>query len=206
MRIIVDMLGAQPDALEDVSDARAALLRVADAVHAQRLADDVAGRHARIERRERILKDDLHLPSVGAQLRLGEMRDIRAVDLDLPRSRLDQPQDRATNGGLAAAGLAHQRERLAGADRERHAIDRIDVTGRAAQQALLDREMLLEVRDLENGRSRRLRHCRLRKSRSNASMPPSAPPASPHKAEIPAGTCRWRTDSAARRCSRTADW
>src|SRR5215213_10967402 len=134
------------------------------------------------------------------------MRDIRAVDLDLARGRLDQPQDCAADGGLAAAGFANQRERLTRADRERHAIDRIDVTGRAAQQALLDREMLLEARDLEDERLRRLRHGRLRRSHASASMPPSAPASSLHTAETHAGTFRARRGSAARTCSQLADW
>ncbi len=118
VRIVVDMLGAQPDALEDVGDARAAFLGVADAMHAQRLADDVACRHARVERGERVLEDDLHLPAIGAQLRLAEMRDVGAVDLDAARGRLDQAQDRAADCGFAAAGFTDQRERLARADFE----------------------------------------------------------------------------------------
>ena len=205
VRIVVDVLGAQADAAEDVGDARAAFLRVADAVHAQRLADDVAGGHARIERGERVLEDDLHLPPVGAQLRLAEMRDVGAVDRDAAGGRLDQPQDRAADRGLAAAGFADQRERLAGADFQRHAVDRVDVAGRAAQQALLDREMLLEVLDLEHQRSR-LRHDPLRTAARNASTRPSAPGASPRRPAPRCGSDRPRTDSAARTRSRAADW
>ena len=205
MRIVVDVLGAQADALEDVRDAGAALLRLADAVHAQRFADDVARRHARIERRERVLEDDLHLPPVGAQLPLVEMRDVGAVDPDPARGRLDQAEDRAPDGGLAAAGFADQRQCLAGADRKADAVNRVDVASGAAQQAFFDREVLLEVLDLENEPAC-VRHDRLRRFLGCASMRPSGRAASPRRAGTRAGTCRSRTDSVARTSSPAAGW
>ena len=45
---------------------------------------------------------------------------------DRAAGRLVQPQDRAAEGGLAAAGLADQAERLAALDRQRDAVDRLD--------------------------------------------------------------------------------
>src|SRR5437763_11809408 len=100
------------------------------------------------------------------------MRDVGAVDLDLARGRLDQAQDRAPDGGFAATGFADQRERFAGADRERHAVDRVDIAGGAAQKSLFDREMFLEAVDLENGTRSHLRHGRPRTAAPNASTPP----------------------------------
>ena len=113
VRIIVHLRLAQADALEQCGDALLHLAAARGAVHAHRLGDDVAGRHARIERGERVLEDDLHLPAVGPQLGLAQMRDVAAVDPDAAAGRLDQPQDRAADRRLAAAGFADQAERLA---------------------------------------------------------------------------------------------
>ena len=113
MRIVVHLRLAQADAVEQFGDALLHVLAARGVVHAHRLGHDVAGRHARIERGERVLKDDLHLPAVGPQLGLAQMRDVAAVDLDAAVGRLDQPQDGAPDGGFAAAGFADQAERLA---------------------------------------------------------------------------------------------
>ena len=51
----------------------------------QRLADDVAGRHARVERRIGILVDHLHLPAVGQHLLPVEIGDVLAADPDRAR-------------------------------------------------------------------------------------------------------------------------
>ena len=52
----------------------------------------------------------------------------------------------AADGGLAAAALADQTQRLAGADREADAVDGIDVADGAPQQTLAHGEVLPEVR------------------------------------------------------------
>ncbi len=150
-------------------------------MHAQRLADDLARRHARIERGERVLEDDLHLPPVGAQLRPAEARDVGTVELDAARGRLDQPQHGATDCRLAAARLADQPQRLARTDREADAVDREDMAGRAPQYALLDREMLLELPHLQDRRHgrRALRRC--------GGRPASAMPGSEEALRAPAG-------------------
>ncbi len=103
----------KPDAVEQLGDGALELAAARGPVHAQRLRHDVAGRHARIERGERILEDDLHLRPQRAQLRLGEMGDVASAERMRAGGRLDQPQDRASDRRLAAAGLAHQPERLA---------------------------------------------------------------------------------------------
>src|SRR5262249_46552162 len=80
----------QADAVEQAGDDLGQRLARRQAMDAQRLADDVAGRHPRVERRERILEDDLHPWADLAQLRLAEMRDVAAVEPDGARGRLDQ--------------------------------------------------------------------------------------------------------------------
>ena len=62
----------------------------ADPVDRQRLADDIAGRHARIERGVGILVDHLHLLPVGQHCPGVEIGDVDAADQDLPLGRLQQ--------------------------------------------------------------------------------------------------------------------
>ena len=58
----------------------------------------------------------------------------RAVEPDRAGGRLDQPQHGACDRRFAAAELADQAERLALADREADAVDRVDCADGAAQQ------------------------------------------------------------------------
>ena len=93
-------------------------------VQPDRLPDDVADVHARIERREGILEDDLHLAAQPAHVGWPEIHDGSAFIADIARRRLDQSQERAAERGLAAPGFAHDGECLAALHRNRDAVDR----------------------------------------------------------------------------------
>ena len=85
-----------------------------DAVDPQRLGDDVAHRHARVQRRVRVLEDDLHARGASAASDAAcSVGDVAALEDDLPGRRLDELHHRAPERRLAAAGLAHDAERLA---------------------------------------------------------------------------------------------
>ncbi|MGY4361227.1 hypothetical protein ACVW0J_007720 [Bradyrhizobium sp. i1.7.7] len=118
-----------------------------------RLGQDVAHAHARIEARERILEHHLHAAAHLAHRARMCVVDALAVEDHLARRDVEQPQDGTADRGLAAAGLADQRQRLALRDFERDTVDGIDIFGLAAEQALFDRKMLLEVVDLEQRRT-----------------------------------------------------
>src|ERR1700751_3576460 len=96
----------QPDLVEQRRDALVFVLAVGDAVDLQRLADDIARRHARVQGRERVLKDVLHLPAMGPQRRLAQPRDVVTVEPDCAAGRFDQPQHSARYGRLTAAAFA----------------------------------------------------------------------------------------------------
>jgi hypothetical protein len=84
----------------------------------QRLADDLADRHARIERGERVLEDHLDLAAQllqGVRAGLGQ---VLALEQRPPRGRLLQPQDQPPDGGLAATRFADEPQGLAGLDGE----------------------------------------------------------------------------------------
>ena len=105
---------------------------------------------ARIERLVRILVDDLHAPPQRTEVGLREARDVDAVEGDASRVRVDQPQDRLRGRGLAATGLAHERDHLATPDRQRDAGHRMheplrptqDRPAEAAGDAVADDEIV----------------------------------------------------------------
>ncbi len=72
-------------------------------VNDERLGDDRADRHARVERRVGILKDDLHVAPHAAHVRRTEGQHVRAVELHLSRGRLDEAKDAAADGRLPGA-------------------------------------------------------------------------------------------------------
>src|SRR5207237_1724687 len=68
VRVAVREIRVEADGLEQVAHARLAAAAGADAVHRQRLGDDVPDGHAGVERRIRILEDDLHFAPYLAQV------------------------------------------------------------------------------------------------------------------------------------------
>src|SRR5437867_3365176 len=99
----VRVLGAESDCSEQLGHALPAFVAAIEVVHAQRLGHDLAHRHARVQRRVRILEDDLQLASYVAHLATTEPRDVLAVEDDLARRRLEQLDDRPAERRLAAA-------------------------------------------------------------------------------------------------------
>ena len=137
VRVAPHVVGAEADGLEQFDDA---LLELApglrEPVDDQRLADDRADRHARIERGVGVLEDDLHVarqrPQLGRRL---SASDVAALEPDLARSRLDQAQDAAAGRRLAAARLADQAQRLAGSNLEADPVDRMHLLDAARQNS-----------------------------------------------------------------------
>ena len=76
------MGGVEPDLAQRIVDHPGALGRRADAVHLEALAHDLADRHARAERAEGVLEDDLHLAPQRPQIALGELLEVLAVEHD----------------------------------------------------------------------------------------------------------------------------
>ncbi len=129
VRVALGVLGLQPDHVEQGAHARRATRARGEPVHADRLADDAPDRHARVQRRVRVLEDDLRL-APERQQRAGRQRgDVLAVEDDASAGRLDGAQHEAAGRRLAAPALAHQPERLARLDREADAVDRAHERG-----------------------------------------------------------------------------
>jgi len=109
---------------------------------ADRLRDDVAHPHARIEARERVLEHHLHAAAQGPQAASGEPVDALARQIDLARGRVGQAQDHAAQRGLAATALAHHRQGFALRHREGDAVDRVDHADAPAQEPAFQGEVL----------------------------------------------------------------
>jgi hypothetical protein len=130
VRVAAHHVGAEAHLREDVGDHHVGLAAVSsEPEDGDALADDLAHGHVRVQRRVRILKDDLHAAAERAELLLGHLRDFPAVEEDAPRGGLDEAEDRAAERALSAARLAHEAERLAAADVERGAVDGVDDGG-----------------------------------------------------------------------------
>ena len=137
------MFGKQADEPHQLIDAlavRGAIARFA--VHLERLADDIAHAHARVQRAVRVLVDHLHAPPDRPHAILVVAGDVRALEHDAPGSRLQHAQDREPGGGLAASALADKAKRLAVPQREADLIDGLHGAGGTPQQnAAREREV-----------------------------------------------------------------
>src|SRR6185312_5498141 len=126
VRITFARRGIEPDLAQRIVDHPLALLGRADAVHLEALADDLRHRHARAERAERVLEDDLHLLAQRADVALAERLQVLAVEMDAAGAAL-QPQQREAERGLAGARFADQADRMALAERDADAVDRLHI-------------------------------------------------------------------------------
>src|SRR5439155_24074957 len=161
VRIAAGVLRKAPDAAQAVAHPGLPTAGVGEeTVDAERLADDLSHRHARVQGAVRILEDHLDLATDGPQLGLVQRRQIAALEHHTPARRPLELQDATARRRLAAARLAHQPERLAAMERERDAVDRAHDPTRTAEHPAADGEVLDDVPDLEK-RSRLGVHVRI---------------------------------------------
>ena len=145
------MFGQQADDLQQFAHPRFARSGIADLVHPHRLGQDLAHRHARIERGVGVLKDDLHVPAQPPQCILAEIGDFLAPETHRARRRIHQAQHETSRGRLAATGLADQRQRLAARDLEADILDGAHQTHLPAQDdAAAELKMFDQAVDLED--------------------------------------------------------
>src|SRR5215813_14652190 len=111
--IAAQMVGVETHRLQEVDHALLALLaRLGELVNDQGLSDDRAHRHPRIQGGVGVLKNDLHVTAEMPEGPLVQRGDFLVVEDDLARRGLNEAQNAAAGGRLAAAGLTHQAQRL----------------------------------------------------------------------------------------------
>ena len=132
VRVAVVVLRVQPDGLQQVLHRLLPATLGLDVLQPERRTDDLADGVPRVQRGVRVLEDHLDVATQRAHLPVGEVRDVVALEGDLAAGRLEQPGHQPRGGALAAAGLADDRERLAAAYVEVHAVDGLDGARRLA--------------------------------------------------------------------------
>ncbi len=157
MRVPVHVVRGQTDLAEHDGHPVGQLRASRDVVRDQRVADDLPERHPRVQRRERVLEDQPDLPLVRPQPGSGQLRQVddvpvRGAVTDLTGRRRLGPDDGPAQRRLAAPGLPHQSERLAGTDRQVHPVDGVYLPHSPAEEALLHREVHPEVPHVEHRR------------------------------------------------------
>jgi hypothetical protein len=141
VRILLDPLAYARDAdqIQDFGRAVHRLLFGYFPVQGDDLGDLLADRHRRVQRGQRVLKDhaDLVAPDL-AHVLFRERAQLLAFELDAAAddraASRQQVHDRQSSHGLAAAGLAHNADRLTSLNLERDSVD--GVYGTLAQPDL----------------------------------------------------------------------
>jgi hypothetical protein len=139
------MLRTKPDLLQQRFDPTTLLGALREAVNLDPLGDDRADAHPRVQRRIGILKDDLHGAAHASELGGGEREDVLAVEADLARRRLDQPEQAAPKRGLSATGLADDAQGLPCADLQVDTFDGANDELAASEESTADRVVLGET-------------------------------------------------------------
>ena len=116
----------------------------------QRLAHNPFDRHARIQRGERILEDDLNMRPDMHQLFAGQFfqvdpSQLRIIKPDFATGGIQQAHDGSGGGGLSAAAFTHQSQGFALLDKQVDPIDGLYHAHTAFNKTAFDRELLLEV-------------------------------------------------------------
>src|SRR5439155_9977764 len=110
----------------------------------------VEDRHARIERRIRVLKNHLEVGTRPAQIMTAELAQVLSSQNNSTVRRWNQLQNRPAQRGFATARFADQTENLPLLQRERDTIDGFDRTDMAAENhSTLHRKVGFQISDFE---------------------------------------------------------
>uniref|UniRef100_A0A6J7MXT6 Unannotated protein n=1 Tax=freshwater metagenome TaxID=449393 RepID=A0A6J7MXT6_9ZZZZ len=113
VRVPVAVLGIQPDDAQQFRNALCSPGGAVSPMHLERLGNGLVDLPARVERRVRILKDDLHLGAQRSHLLRGEPHQFAAPVPHRARRGFEQLQHAPGGGGLATTALADEAEGLA---------------------------------------------------------------------------------------------
>src|SRR5712692_11448334 len=102
MRIAIGEVRVQANDPEQLLHALLLLASTGQIVDLERLADDAADRHARVEARIRVLEDHLHLASHFSQFAATQCREALIEEIDGAASGLVELQNGAASRALAA--------------------------------------------------------------------------------------------------------
>ena len=119
----------EPNRAQHFADEFLTFLGILDASYYQRLRDDIADPPFRVERSDRILKDQLHTLAHLAQAIALHRGEVLAIEQNAPGDCPAQLQHRASQRRLAAAGLPDQTKGLASTHFQTDAGHRVNRLG-----------------------------------------------------------------------------
>ena len=130
--------GVEPDVVQRCRhDLAPVPSRQAAPLDEEPLLDDLGDGQTGRQRPVRVLEDDLHVAAEGTHRLRAEPVDLLPEKED-PTLGSGEPQQGEPERRLARTGLAHDSDRLALADHERDAVDRLHAPDRPAQKAASD--------------------------------------------------------------------
>ena len=97
MGIVQHLIGPQADLLEQLGDALTSFAACRQMMDEKRLTHDVARGHARVERSEWVLENDLHGTPMRTQFGFRKTGDIATFQPDGAAGRLDEAQNASRN-------------------------------------------------------------------------------------------------------------
>ena len=103
----------------------------------QRLRDDVCDAETRIQRTERVLKDDLHVAAQSPQFILAKRQQVLTIKVDTSGRWFDKPQDQTTERAFSRPGFANHPERFTRLDSEGHPVDGAHLSASASVEKRL---------------------------------------------------------------------
>lgn len=177
------------------------------------LADELAHRVARVERADRVLEDDLHVPAQRRQFVRRELGQILAPKADRPGSWFVEVKDGPPGGRLPAPAFSDQPERLAAGNRQAYPVDSVDRfvgaqhLARPAHVVVHDQVVDLEQRGPAGATSRSstsrttplLTRRSFHRCRPGSSMRSNVPARSLRGVAFPRGTVPWPAHNGGRR-------
>ncbi len=175
VRIAHHRIVGQADLGEEGARPRLAFGIVGDAVDAHRLDQCLADPAARIERGIGVLEDDLQLAAQRAHPCLAGGDDVLALEDYLAGIGLDEAEDGASSGRLAAAGLADKAEGLAVAHGEGDAVEGTHGDDARPRKAARHGEEFAQAGDGQDGISHGRPRSRLHVEGHAASSAPDDP-------------------------------
>src|SRR4029077_5071218 len=128
VRVAPHIARIEPDEVEQFGNHILAQARVADAMDDQRPANDLTDAHPRVERAERVLKNELNPAAKILQPLSVERQDIGrdppVVEHHRTGIRRQRTEQDLAQGRLATAAFAYEAETLAARDAQADTVDR----------------------------------------------------------------------------------
>ena len=113
------------------------------------LRHDVLDQPAGVQGPVGVLEDDLHVLLEGVAALPGAVEDVLALEVHLPLRGLEEVQNRVDQGGLAAAGFAHDAQDFALFELEAHVVHRFQGQVFQAAEVVVDVEVFFQMVHLE---------------------------------------------------------